>query len=657
MTRLVLFVLLFGAQNVWALDCSHLKGIVARYLKEHIKFKKFDDSLSQRTLENLFKFWDPSKYYLLQKDVDILRKRYSNRLDNQVDNYQSSKCKALDDIVNIYSLRFQKINSQIVKIITAKHDFTVDEYFVFNRDSYAKDHQELSERWRKRIKFQLLQLKTSLGDLKKAQQKLSKRYQLIAKRHNELTTKDVYTRFLRAFAMALDPHSDYLPSEQLEDFQIRNRLSLEGIGAVLRSEEGFTTIQSLVPGGAAEKSGLLQANDKIINVAQAKGEAVDIIDMDLREVVKLIRGKPGTKVHLTILREHEKGTQRSTITIVREKIMLKDQEASAKIYQTRATGQKRNYQIGVITLPSFYRDFNCMNSRNKSTNCKSSTKDVQTKIRELKKIDALVLDLRRNPGGSLDEAISLTGLFITDGPVVQVKKTGQKTKVYSDDDKNIYYRGPLVVLIDRYSASASEIVAGAIQDHTRGLIVGGDHTFGKGSVQNLSVNDPYRGGGALKATISKFYLPAGASTQSSGVVSDIILPSIVNELEIGEKHNEYALEWERIKKLNYRTIDRTTPYLKQLAAASSSRLANDKSFKEITEGIAKYKKELENRTRISLKEKPQETNSSSKVKKENDQLTIADDAHLQETLRIASDYLRLLSEQKLSPVTIVEMKK
>ena len=654
MTRLLLLVLLLGAQNAWALDCSQLKGVVARYLKEHIKFKVFDDALSQRTLENLFRFWDPSKTYLLQKDVDTLRKRYSNQLDDQINNYRSSKCKALKDIVNIYSLRFQKINSKIVKIITAKHDFTIDEYLVFNRDSYAKDHKELAERWRKRVKFQLLQLKTSLGDLKKAQQKLSKRYQLIAKRHNELTTKDVYTRFLRAFAMALDPHSDYLPSEQLEDFQIRNRLSLEGIGAVLRSEEGFTTIQSLVPGGAADKSGLLQANDKIINVAQAKGEAIDIIDMDLREVVKLIRGKPGTKVHLTILREHEKGTQRSTITIVREKIMLKDQEASVKVYQTRTKEHNRNYRIGVVTLPSFYRDFNCMNTRNRFMNCKSSTRDVQTKIRELKKTDALILDLRRNPGGSLEEAISLTGLFITKGPVVQVKKTGQKTKVYADNDSRIDYRGPLVVLIDRYSASASEIVAGAIQDHTRGLIVGGNHTFGKGSVQNLAVNDPYRGGGALKVTISKFYLPAGASTQSSGVVADIVLPSIINELEIGEKHNEYALEWERIKKLDYKTTDKTTPYLKQLTAASSARIANDKDFKEITEGIAKYKKELDNRTRITLKEKPQETSSPTKTEKETDQLTINDDVHLQETLRITSDYLRLLAGQKLSPVKVIK---
>lgn len=653
MTRLLLFVLLLGAQTAWALDCSQLKGIVTRYLKEHIKFKVFDDNLSQRTLENMFRFWDPSKYYLLQKDVDTLRKRYHNRLDDQINNYRSSKCKALKDIVNIYSLRFQKINSKIVEIIAAKHDFTVDEYFVFNHDSYAKNHQQLTERWRKRVKFQLLQLKTSLGDLKKAQQKLIKRYQLIAKRHNELTTKDVYTRFLRAFAMALDPHSDYLPSEQLEDFQIRNRLSLEGIGAVLRSEEGFTTIQSLVPGGAAEKSGLLQANDKIINVAQAAGEAIDIIDMDLREVVKLIRGKPGTKVHLTILREHEKGTQRSTITIVREKIMLKDQEASAKIYQTRATGHKNNYQIGVITLPSFYRDFNCMSTRNKLTNCKSSTKDVRTKIRELKKIDALILDLRRNPGGSLEEAISLAGLFITKGPVVQVKKTGKKAKVYADHDKGIDYRGPLVVLIDRYSASASEIVAGAIQDHKRGLIVGGDHTFGKGTVQNLAVNDPYLGGGALKVTISKFYLPAGASTQSSGVVADIVLPSIINELEIGEKHNDYALEWEQIKKLLYKTDDKTTSFIKQLTTASSVRIASDKNFKEIAEGIAKYKKELDNRTRISLKEKPQETSDSPKVEK-SDRLTISDDAHLQEALLITSDYLRLLAGQKLATVKIVE---
>ena len=271
-------LLVFASHSALALDCSQLKHMVSLYLKMHFKFDRFDDALSERTLDNFLKAWDPGKAYLLQGDITRIKKRYHNKLDDQI---LRSKCYALDEIMNTYARRFKRINNRIDSIIAIEHDFTIDEYMVIDRKkiSYAKTDKELQERWRKRIKFQLLQLKTSLQDLEKARKKLIKRYQLVAKRHNELTSDDVYASFLSSFAAALDPHSNYLAAEQLEDFQIKTRLSLEGIGAVLRSEDGFTTIQSLVPGGAAEKSGLVQENDKIIGVAQAKGEVVDIIDM------------------------------------------------------------------------------------------------------------------------------------------------------------------------------------------------------------------------------------------------------------------------------------------------------------------------------------------------------------------------------------------
>ena len=663
--RLCCLLLFFYSQSGFALNCTQLKHMIALYLKMHFKFEHFDDKLSQRTLRNFLRSWDPGKNYLLQKDVDKLTKNYSTALDDQI---LKGRCHALDDIVNTFSMRFHNIQSNINKIINTKHDFSIEEYMLIDRKkiSYAKNQRELNERWRKRIKFQLLQLKNSLNDMDKVRHKLTKRYQLVAMRHKELDSNDVYASFLSSFATALDPHSNYLAAEQLEDFQIRTRLSLEGIGAVLRSEDGFTVIQSLVPGGAAERSGLVKENDKIISVAQAKGESVDIIDMDLREVVKLIRGERGTKVHLTILREGEKGTQRMLVTIVREKVKLKDQEVSSKVYQLQTTskgkGKDKLYNIAVIDLPSFYIDFE--GRQNKHSNFKSSSRDLQHELVKLKKqnIDVLVLDLRNNGGGSLDEAINVAGLFIPSGPIVQVKATGRSPKIHRDEDDTTWYDGPLVVLANRHSASASEIVAGAVQDYQRGIIVGDTHTFGKGTVQSLS--EVSRAIGAIKVTISKFYRPSGSSTQLQGVESDVVLPSISNELEMGEKFYDYALEWERIKRTKYTPQQRTLLYVPKLAAASKRRIKNNKDFQKIINNIDKFKKETEERTRISLKEKPikQEQAKTDKNKKDDSSTPtpaskypdseLHEDIYLQEALKVAGDYLRLLAKKPLVPTTL-----
>ena len=660
--RLCCLTLFFYSQSGFALNCTQLKHMIALYLKMHFKFEHFDDKLSQRTLHNFLRSWDPGKAYLLQKDVDKLTKSYDTALDDQI---LKGRCQALDDIVNTFSMRFHKINSNINKIINAKHNFSIDEYMIIDRKkiSYAKNQSELNERWRKRIKFQLLQIKSSLTDMDKARRKLTKRYQLVALRHKELDSNDVYASFLSSFAKALDPHSDYLAAEQLEDFQIRTRLSLEGIGAVLRSEDGFTVIQSLVPGGAAEKSGLVKENDKIISVAQAEGESADIIDMDLREVVKLIRGERGTKVRLTILREGEKGTQRLLVTIVREKIKLKDQEVSSKVYQLKTTSKRKSqlYNIAVVDLPSFYIDFE--GRQNKRSDFKSSSRDLQRELVKLKKqkIDALVLDLRGNGGGSLDEAINVAGLFIPSGPVVQVKATGSSPKIHRDEDGITWYDGPLVVLANRHSASASEIVAGAVQDHQRGIIVGNTHTFGKGTVQSLS--EVSRAIGAVKVTISKFYRPSGSSTQLQGVESDIVLPSIANELEMGEKFYDYALEWERIKRTKYTPQHRTLPYVPQLAAASAKRIKDTPQFQKIISNIDEFKKQTEERTRVSLKEKPVEQDKAKTEKNkevtntptpnaDDQQAVLREDVYLQEALKVAGDYLRLLAGTKLTPTAI-----
>ena len=660
--RLCCLLLFCYSQSSFALNCTELKHMVTLYLRMHFKFERFDDKLSERTLHNLLRVWDPGKTYLLQKDVDKLNKLYRTQLDDQI---SKGRCQALDDIVNTYSMRFHKVRSGIDNIINAKHDFTIDEYMIVDRKkmNYAKNEKELGERWRKLIKFQLLQLKSSLEDMGKARRKLTKRYQLVAMRHKELGSDDVYASFLSAFATALDPHSGYLAAEQLEDFQIRTRLSLEGIGAVLRSEDGFTVIQSLVPGGAAEKSGLVRVNDKIIQVAQAKGVGVDIIDMDLREVVKLIRGERGSEVRLTILRGGEEGTQRLLVTIVREKIKLKDQEVSSKVYQLKTTAKKKSelYKVAVVDLPSFYIDFE--GRQHKRSDFKSSSRDLKRELVKLKKqnIDALVLDLRNNGGGSLDEAINVAGLFISSGPIVQVKATGSATKIHRDKDGVTWYDGPLVLLINRHSASASEIVAGAIQDYQRGIIVGDGHTFGKGTVQSLSEVSPKIG--AVKVTISKFYRPSGSSTQLQGVEADIVYPSLFNELEMGEKFYDYALEWERIKRTKYKPMKRTLPYVGQLAAASAQRVKKHPQFQKITDSIVKFKEQYDERMRVSLQEKPVEqkakqTKTESEIKatptpaSDDSYVDLRDDTYLQDTLKIAGDYLRLLTDKKLAPLII-----
>ncbi|NBQ54136.1 MAG: tail-specific protease, partial [Proteobacteria bacterium] len=470
------------------------------------------------------------------------------------------------------------------------------------KQSWATTSEEINERWRKRVKFQLLQLKESLGDIAKAQEKLTKRYKLGNKRQQEMTTDDVYSLFLASFATALDPHSGYLSAEELEDFRIQTRLSLEGIGAVLRSEDGFTTIQTLVPGGAAAQTGKVKVDDKIIAVSQGKEAPVDVIDMDLREVVKLIRGTRGTEVRLTLLRESKGKSVQHVVPIVRDKIQLTDRAAKSKVHKVELKeggATPRKISVGVITLPSFYMDFE--GRQNRQSNFTSSSADMLRELKKMRdqKVDAVVVDLRSNGGGSLDEAINVAGLFTGKGPQVQIRGSEGKTFVQQYKDGAAAWDGPLAVIINRQSASASEIFAGAIQDYGRGLIIGGHHTFGKGTVQNLENLDDRLG--AIKVTISKFYRPAGSSTQLRGVESDIVLPDIMDDLEIGEKHYDYALPWEKIEPSEFKSYGMTNGFIPALRTASHARMEKDPGFKKILADIKEYRDGEAIRNRVSLK--------------------------------------------------------
>ena len=674
----LLFFCIVASNQTFGLTCSELRQLTTLYFRMHYSYNHFTDEISKRALENFTKAWDPGKIYFFKSDIDQLTAKYANKLDDQV---KANNCGAIDEIISLYSKRFQERQKHVHHIINQKHDFTVDEYMIVDREklTYAKTPKEINERLRKRIKFQLLSLISSLEDPKVAKDKLKKRYDLAMKRHNEITKDKVYGIFLNAFSTALDPHTSYMAADDLEDFRIRTRLSLEGIGASLRSEDGFTIVISLVKGGAAEKGGLLKVNDKITAVAQADGEPVDVIDMDLQEVVKKIRGARGTVVKLSIIREEANAIQKLVIPIVREKIQLLDQQASSRIIEVDTTQDKSQkmpkYRIGVITLPSFYIDFESRNR--KRSNYRSSSMDTKREIQKLKKdgVDAIIVDLRSNGGGSLEESINVAGLFFDKGPVVQVKSQTGQIEPYSDQDGITYYDGPLAVMINRHSASASEIFAGAIQDYQRGIIVGDSHTFGKGTVQNL--NDVAAKLGAVKVTVNKFYRASGASTQLHGVEADIRLPSLVDEYEIGEKFYDYALPFETIPSAPYQKFNSVKPFVKQLITASEHRIKTNPDFQKVFEEIEKFRKNTDERSRVSLKEKPKADDSVKEASKkdekealvaieskkaemeieadESNEFKLQDDIYLQEALKITADYIHLLSGKPLGNPTIIEL--
>jgi len=524
---------------------------------------------------------------------------------------------------------------------------------VFNRKDqpYPKNVEEAKKLWKERLRAEYLQERLGKSDPKKssttvanhpanprftpdsaadaavaapdpAEPKKTEAEQIVEtlshRYHRNLHTfidwddDDVLQFYLTALAHVYDPHSDYFNRSQLDSFAIGMNLSLFGIGAELMSEDGYCTIHHLIPGGPAAKSKKIKENDKIVSVAQSNQPPVDVVDMSLSKAVQLIRGPKGTEVRLKIIPAGADSTP-VTITLVRDEIKLEDQEAKAKLIEMPSSSGG-TLRLGVIDLPSFYASFDPSNTRGKSEQ-KSTTEDVRKLLTKLKKenVSGVILDLRRNGGGSLEEAINLTGLFIKDGPVVQVKAYDNTVEEDDDRDPSIFYDGPLIVLTSRFSASASEILAGALQDYGRALIVGDSSTHGKGTVQSVQplrealvrmgirglTNDP----GALKLTIKKFYRASGASTQLKGVVPDIILPSILSESkDIGEAALENPLPWDTIRSAKFDKVNMVEPYLGELRKRSSERVATDKEFSYIRQDIEFFKKQQADKT-ISLNEK------------------------------------------------------
>lgn len=525
------------------LACKHLDVIASSFLNLHVTFDKKTDKIESRMINQFIKRLDGAKMYLYQSDVAQIQQKMKGVMKN----VENGKCDSIEEAHKIYSKRVDERTEYAKKTLENKN-FKFDQNTTLSLDpdtrKYPANKVEADKFHNKYIQFQLSNSMAGGIKQEEAQQQLVRTYERTAKRLKERSQEDLYADYLDSFGRALDPHSSFMSRDVMEDFQIQMGLSLEGIGATLSSQDGFTVVEQLIPGGAAKQSNLIQPQDKIVAVGQygndgQPAEMENVVDLELREVVRRIRGPKGSKVRLTILRKGQNGSERYTVTLMRDKIKLEEDAAQLSFLEKEVKGEKR--KIAVVNLPSFYAD-----SRRGG---RSSAADMKALIKQAKeqKADGLVLDLSNNGGGSLEDAVKIAGLFIKTGNVVKQSArdpmSGEIT--LDDEDASVDWDGPMVVLTSRISASASEIVAGTLKDYNRAVVVGGDHTFGKGSVQTV-VDLPAQLG-ALKVTVGMFFTPGGFSTQHRGVDADIVLPGPFSTDEIGEKSLDYSLPPKKLK--------------------------------------------------------------------------------------------------------------
>jgi C-terminal peptidase (prc) len=613
------------AQLKEGLECRYLSVIEQGFLANHVKYTNRDAELQNRVVDQYLKRLDPSKIYLTAADVEQVKKDIGNVFDKT----KNKDCAFLDSVQKILVQRVKDRAEFAKKFLGKDYKFDPKTEFVFDPDKkvWPKDANEANEYLKKYIHFQIANYLATDMKQDEAKTNVSKNYERAVKRVEETTQDDLFSGYLDSFARALDPHSSFFSRDVLEDFEIQMRLSLEGIGATLSSQDGFTVVEALVPGGAAAKSGLIEPQDKIIAVGQEKGAMENVIDQDLKDVVKKIRGNKGTKVRLTILRKAGDAKKRFDVTLTREKVNLED-EAASILYQDKEVNGKK-LKIGVINFPSFYAD-----SRRGG---RSSAADMKKLIKEAneKKVDGLVLDLSNNGGGSLEDAVKIAGLFFQTGNVVKQssKNEGKAEAALRDTDPTVDWAGPLVVLTSRISASASEIVSGTLQDYKRAVIVGGDHTYGKGSVQ--SVLPIPNNLGAIKVTVGMFFVPGGKSTQHRGVDADVVLPGPYSTEDIGEKYMDYSLPEKTIesfispdayvKEGTGAWKELKPEWIKTLKEKSTARVEKSEEFKKIVEEINKNKARgkmikvsevLKDKNDKDKKEKAKKTASKSKKNEE-----------------------------------------
>ncbi len=624
----------------------------------HYRKAPLDDSLSSVVFDNYIDALDPGKMYFLKADIEYFEK-YRYTID---DDFKSGK---LDFPFQIFHVRRERAIDRmdyVTSLLETEMDFSTNEEYEFDRESatWANEKADWDELWRKYIKNQALSYKLKGKEWTEISSALDKRYKQWRKAIYQNKSEDVFQTFMNSFTTTFDPHTDYFSPKAAEDFNINMSLSLEGIGARLSQNLDYTEIAEIVVGGPAYRSKDLFKNDKIIGVAQGdKGEIVDVVGWRVDDVVQLIRGKKGSIVRLLISRADAKISDApDTVRLVRDKINLDDQASTGEIIPISNNGT--TFKLGVIGIPKFYRNFE--EARIGSRNYRSTTRDVKDLIDSLNQegMDGLMIDLRFNGGGALEEAVELTGLFIPEGPVVQVKDFDQTVDKLRDNDGKVFYDGPLAVLINRFSASASEIFSGAIQDYRRGVVLG-ETTFGKGTVQNLIslnrvINTPGSKLGQVKLTRAKFYRVTGSSTQHEGVTPDIQFPSIYSAEEYGESSRPSALPWDKISSSNFtQTNEVSQEMLDQLYKLYQSDLTTDPVLKKLVSDINKNNEER-TKTSISLnldeRKKLQEKNekedelateieTSEIASEEAEDERIVDDPYLKEGLKLLAELAKM----------------
>jgi carboxyl-terminal processing protease len=600
-------------------DPRQVAVTVAKLLEQgHYSRHRLDDENSNKVLETYLENLDYTKLFFTQEDINQIRQRYGKTLDEDllIGNVQPAR--------DIYALFRQRVEDRIAKVrnlLKKDYTFKSDRTVALDRrkEPWPANIAEADQLWQDRIEGELLQEKLNKFAVEPGPKVVGRRYDTLLKNLQERDDSDVLQIFLNAVAQTYDPHSEYLGKSDLENFEINMRLSLTGIGAELRSEDGYAKIARVLSGGPAQLSGKVNVGDRIAAVAQASGNFVDAVDMKLDKVVEMIRGKKGSTVRLQIIPANATDpSKRKIVELVRDDVKLTEQEAKAEVIE-RDLPDGATERLGWITLPSFYQDMEKMRGG------KSASRDMAALLKRLEKenIQGLVVDLRRDGGGSLDEAIKTVGLFVSQGPVVQVKDANGDIDVLKDRDAAVAYSGPMIVLVNKLSASASEIFAAALQDYGRALIVGDSSTFGKGTVQTMlelgrfmpmlgsSPNDP----GALKLTVQKFYRVAGGSTQLRGVLSNIVLPSLTDNPELGESALERPLPYDEVEPAPIDLAGNRKPlFVDELRRRSQNRITKDSQFQDLMQSVKEMNERLKN-NRISLNEK----NRRSELERENAQ--------------------------------------
>lgn len=576
--------------------------VSSMFERSHYRQAPVNDPVSSLVLDRYLESIDGSRSYFLASDIQEFE-QYRYELDDAI---TTGKLEPAFAIFNRFQQRNRERMAHAMKLLDTEPDFTVDEAFEFDREQapWATSQAELDELWRQRVKNDAVSLMLTDKTWAETRDVLKKRYERVAKRSEQITGDDVFENFMNSFAHVFDPHSSYFSPRNSEEYRIQMSLSYEGIGASLQSIDDYVTIMEILPGGSAQQNGELKAQDRILAVGQGKdGKMVDVVGWRLDDVVQLIRGPNGSIVRLQIQPGNAPpGAQERVLSLPRSKITLDAQAAKKEIRKVKRGDQE--LKVGVITVPSFYQDYNARAAGDEDY--RSTTRDVHKLLDEIKAeggVDGLVLDLRENGGGHLSEAIGLVNLFVPKGAVVQLRETGGRVEVLESEVPQVAYDGPLTILVDRFSASASEIFAAAMQDYGRGLVIG-QETYGKGSVQNLYPLDRYAVGqdpgyGQLTVTIGMYYRVTGDSTQNRGVQPDLALPSAISTEEVGESSRDGSLPWNRIRSAEFSREGAYAQLLPELQREHDARIAGDPNFQFTVNEISALEK-MRNEKSVSL---------------------------------------------------------